>query len=110
MSRYAWPVLELPSDRPRPTVRGSCGAAEDFTVASEVTRQLKGIGRERGATLQHHAERHGREFQVRKESFALQLRQRIQDVVIARVGSCLVHLSAEYALMCGFVRYRSLLV
>ena len=37
-------------------------------------------------SYKHHAERHRREFQVRKQPFALQLRQRLQDVVFARIG------------------------
>ncbi|EOD65475.1 non-ribosomal peptide synthetase, partial [Amycolatopsis vancoresmycina] len=45
------PVLELPTDRPRPAVRGTAGATHRCTVPADVTARLAGLGRERGATL-----------------------------------------------------------
>ncbi|RSM44579.1 non-ribosomal peptide synthetase [Amycolatopsis balhimycina DSM 5908] len=45
------PALELPTDRPRPAVRGTAGAAHRFTVPAAVTARLAELGRERGATL-----------------------------------------------------------
>ncbi|WP_410590178.1 amino acid adenylation domain-containing protein [Amycolatopsis sp. lyj-23] len=47
----AVPVLELPTDRPRPAVRGTAGATHRFTVPPAVTARLAELGRERGATL-----------------------------------------------------------
>ncbi|MFF8602471.1 amino acid adenylation domain-containing protein [Streptomyces sp. NPDC015232] len=43
--------LELPTDRPRPTVRGTAGAVHDFTVPAEVLDGLHRLGRAHGATL-----------------------------------------------------------
>ncbi|MEU9985116.1 amino acid adenylation domain-containing protein [Streptomyces sp. NPDC050856] len=43
--------LELPTDRPRPTVRGTAGAVHDFAVPSEVLDGLHRLGRAHGATL-----------------------------------------------------------
>ncbi len=45
------PALELPTDRPRPAVRGTAGATHRFTVPPAVTTRLAGLGRQRGATL-----------------------------------------------------------
>jgi len=45
------PVLELPTDRPRPAVRGTAGATHRFTVPPALTARLTGLGRDRGATL-----------------------------------------------------------
>ncbi|WP_410643783.1 amino acid adenylation domain-containing protein [Amycolatopsis sp. lyj-346] len=45
------PALELPTDRPRPAVRGTAGATHRFTVPPGVTTRLTELGRERGATL-----------------------------------------------------------
>ncbi|MEU4522013.1 amino acid adenylation domain-containing protein [Amycolatopsis sp. NPDC024027] len=45
------PALELPTDRPRPAVRGTAGATHRFTVPAAVTARLAELGRERGATL-----------------------------------------------------------
>ncbi|HEY4464979.1 MAG TPA: amino acid adenylation domain-containing protein, partial [Streptosporangiaceae bacterium] len=43
--------LELPTDRPRPAVRTSSGAAHEFTVPAEVTTGLAGLARSCDATL-----------------------------------------------------------
>ncbi|MET8854209.1 amino acid adenylation domain-containing protein [Amycolatopsis sp. NPDC004625] len=45
------PALALPTDRPRPAVRGTAGATHRCTVPAAVTARLAGLGRERGATL-----------------------------------------------------------
>ncbi|OON72931.1 non-ribosomal peptide synthetase [Streptomyces tsukubensis] len=45
------PVLELPTDRPRPPVRDSAGAVHRFDLSPELTTALRGLGREHGATL-----------------------------------------------------------
>ncbi|MFC5685159.1 amino acid adenylation domain-containing protein [Amycolatopsis mediterranei] len=45
------PALELPTDRPRPAVRGTAGATHRFTVPPAVTTRLAELGRARGATL-----------------------------------------------------------
>ncbi|WP_396136899.1 MULTISPECIES: amino acid adenylation domain-containing protein [unclassified Amycolatopsis] len=44
-------ALELPTDRPRPAVRGTAGATHRFTVPPAVTTRLAELGRQRGATL-----------------------------------------------------------
>ncbi|HSF39112.1 MAG TPA: non-ribosomal peptide synthase/polyketide synthase [Thermoanaerobaculia bacterium] len=44
------PVLELPTDRPRPPVPTPEGAAEPVTVPAAVSEALKLLGRSRGAT------------------------------------------------------------
>ncbi|MGI5499875.1 non-ribosomal peptide synthase/polyketide synthase [Lentzea sp. CA-135723] len=43
--------LELPTDRPRPAVRTSAGAAHAFTVPAEVTTALRELAHERGTIL-----------------------------------------------------------
>ncbi|HWG97931.1 MAG TPA: amino acid adenylation domain-containing protein, partial [Pilimelia sp.] len=43
--------LELPTDRPRPAVRGSAGAALDFTVPADTARALRELSRRHGCTL-----------------------------------------------------------
>ncbi|MFD8820376.1 AMP-binding protein, partial [Streptomyces sp. NPDC059627] len=45
------PVLELPTDRPRPPVRSTEGGAVPFTVPAEVVDGLRKITRENGATM-----------------------------------------------------------
>src|SRR5262249_54303178 len=45
------PMLELPTDRPRPAVQSYRGARESFQVSLEVTQGLKELGRQEGATL-----------------------------------------------------------
>ncbi|MFE2945366.1 condensation domain-containing protein, partial [Streptomyces sp. NPDC059255] len=43
--------LELPTDRPRPTVRSGAGAVHTFAVPSELAAGLARLGREQGASL-----------------------------------------------------------
>uniref|UniRef100_UPI000A381205 non-ribosomal peptide synthetase n=1 Tax=Amycolatopsis kentuckyensis TaxID=218823 RepID=UPI000A381205 len=45
------PALELPTDHPRPAVRGTAGATHRCTVPPAVTTRLAELGRQRGATL-----------------------------------------------------------
>jgi amino acid adenylation domain-containing protein len=45
------PVLELPTDRPRPPIRTSIGAIERFTVDKELTNKLRTLGWQEGASL-----------------------------------------------------------
>ncbi|HSU18095.1 MAG TPA: amino acid adenylation domain-containing protein, partial [Longimicrobium sp.] len=45
------PALELPTDRPRPAVASSRGAAHGFRLPSEITRGLRSLARREGATL-----------------------------------------------------------
>jgi amino acid adenylation domain-containing protein len=43
--------LELPTDRPRPAVRSTRGAARSFTLSAELTQSLRDLGHSEGATL-----------------------------------------------------------
>jgi len=45
------PVLELPTDRPRPAVQSFRGATYEFTLGEELTAGLKGLSRSEGVTL-----------------------------------------------------------
>ncbi len=45
------PVLNLPTDRPRPPVQTYRGASYPFRLNAETNRKLKALGREHGATL-----------------------------------------------------------
>ena len=45
------PVLELPTDRPRPAVRDGAGGSVGFTVEPELVARLEELGRQHGATL-----------------------------------------------------------
>ncbi|MFD2685535.1 amino acid adenylation domain-containing protein [Streptomyces phyllanthi] len=45
------PVLDLPTDRPRPAVLSSAGAVVPFTVATATADALRRIARDNGATL-----------------------------------------------------------
>src|SRR5262249_24061320 len=45
------PVLELPSDYPRPAVQSFRGSNEEWVLAADVNAGLKGLGREHGVTL-----------------------------------------------------------
>ena len=47
----AAPVLELPTDRPRPAVPSLRGAAVSFELPGSLTEELKALGRREGATL-----------------------------------------------------------
>ncbi|MBV9775383.1 MAG: AMP-binding protein, partial [Gemmatimonadetes bacterium] len=44
------PVLELPTDRPRPAVMGSAGASVAFSLAPETADALRALARREGAT------------------------------------------------------------
>jgi acyl carrier protein len=45
------PVISLPTDRPRPSIRSFQGARRSFIIAKDVTEQLKAIARSESATL-----------------------------------------------------------
>jgi amino acid adenylation domain-containing protein/non-ribosomal peptide synthase protein (TIGR01720 family) len=45
------PVLDLPTDRPRPPVRTTAGAAYGCELPADLVRALQRLGQERGATL-----------------------------------------------------------
>ncbi|RYZ37608.1 MAG: amino acid adenylation domain-containing protein, partial [Myxococcaceae bacterium] len=45
------PVLELPTDRPRPAVRGNAGAARSFTLSPELSQGLRALAQREGASL-----------------------------------------------------------
>ncbi|MFF2014327.1 condensation domain-containing protein, partial [Streptomyces sp. NPDC058195] len=45
------PLLQLPTDRPRPLVPSYRGASWDFEVPADVCRQLRQLGQAHGATL-----------------------------------------------------------
>ncbi|MFI2353022.1 amino acid adenylation domain-containing protein, partial [Streptomyces sp. NPDC019443] len=45
------PVLELPTDRPRPPVRSAEGGMAPFTVSAETADALRALSRERGTTM-----------------------------------------------------------
>ncbi|BBC27198.1 non-ribosomal peptide synthetase [Pseudanabaena sp. ABRG5-3] len=45
------PVLELPTDRPRPPVQTFNGGAEFFEISAELTDRLKSLSKKSGATL-----------------------------------------------------------
>ncbi|MFI2352997.1 amino acid adenylation domain-containing protein [Streptomyces sp. NPDC019443] len=47
----ALPVLELPTDRPRPQTRSSEGGATGFTVPAETAKALRALSRASGATM-----------------------------------------------------------
>src|SRR6185436_7841883 len=45
------PLLELPTDRPRPTVQSSRGATRPVRLPAGLTRQMQAVSRREGATL-----------------------------------------------------------
>ena len=45
------PILEVPTDRPRPSIQSSRGSLEHFIVAEDVVRRLRELGQQEGATL-----------------------------------------------------------
>ncbi|HJP91739.1 MAG TPA: amino acid adenylation domain-containing protein [Pyrinomonadaceae bacterium] len=45
------PILELPTDRPRPPVQSFQGAKETFTISTELSEQLNLLCRQEGVTL-----------------------------------------------------------
>ncbi|MFF0526724.1 amino acid adenylation domain-containing protein, partial [Actinomadura nitritigenes] len=47
----ALPTLDLPTDRPRPAIRTTTGAAVRFTVPAPTVEQLRQLARDHGATM-----------------------------------------------------------
>ena len=47
------PVLNLPTDRPRPPIQTSRGAQHDFTVSGEMARRLRALAQSRGRDAVH---------------------------------------------------------
>jgi amino acid adenylation domain-containing protein len=45
------PILEVPTDRPRPSIQSSRGSLEHFSVAEDVVRRLREICQQEGATM-----------------------------------------------------------
>ncbi|ELS00755.1 amino acid adenylation enzyme/thioester reductase family protein [Xenococcus sp. PCC 7305] len=45
------PILQLPSDRPRPAIATYQGAVKRFTIATELSKAIKALGKQEGATL-----------------------------------------------------------
>jgi amino acid adenylation domain-containing protein/thioester reductase-like protein len=45
------PVLELPTDRPRPAIQTNNGATQSFTLSPSVTAALKNLSQQEGVTL-----------------------------------------------------------
>src|SRR5262249_6497901 len=45
------PLLELPTDRPRPPIQKFRGASHHLVLSEDLTRQIKALSREAGATL-----------------------------------------------------------
>jgi amino acid adenylation domain-containing protein len=45
------PVLELPTDRPRPPVRSADGAVTGFTIPASIAEGLRAVARDRGASM-----------------------------------------------------------
>ncbi|HVQ94814.1 MAG TPA: amino acid adenylation domain-containing protein, partial [Mycobacteriales bacterium] len=45
------PVLDLPTDRPRPPVRGTAGAVHRTDLPAELVERLAGVGQQSGGTL-----------------------------------------------------------
>ena len=45
------PILEVPTDRPRPSIQSSRGSLEHFIVAEDVVRGLSEVGKQEGATM-----------------------------------------------------------
>src|SRR5262249_52576016 len=45
------PVLDFPFDRPRPAVRGDCGAGQTFSVSPKLLEGLRALSRREGVTL-----------------------------------------------------------
>lgn len=50
-SLHGVPVLELPTDRPRPAVQTSAGSKYDFLLSKELTRALNQLSQQQGSTL-----------------------------------------------------------
>ncbi|RPI03062.1 MAG: amino acid adenylation domain-containing protein, partial [Calditrichaeota bacterium] len=45
------PILELPTDRPRPSVQTMVGANEEMIISTETTRAIRDVARQHGVTL-----------------------------------------------------------
>src|SRR5215217_3973042 len=45
------PILEVPTDRPRPSIQSSRGSLEHFIVAEDMVRRLRELGQQEGATM-----------------------------------------------------------
>ena len=76
-------------------------SSETIAVRGEIDVAQRGAG-----FVEHHAERHRHQLQMREQPLALELRQRIEYVVSRRGCGC-SHLLGVYAHLRGFVRYRS---
>ncbi|MEH1944144.1 MAG: amino acid adenylation domain-containing protein [Nostoc sp.] len=49
----ATPLLELPTDKPRPPVQTFCGATQKFQIDQNLSKQIKTFSQQSGATLFH---------------------------------------------------------
>ncbi|MEH2279378.1 MAG: amino acid adenylation domain-containing protein [Nostoc sp.] len=49
----ATPLLELPTDKPRPAVQTFCGATQEFQIDRNLSEQIKIFSQQSGATLFH---------------------------------------------------------
>lgn len=47
------PLLELPTDKPRPAVQTFCGATQEFQIDRDLSQQIKTFSQQSGATLFH---------------------------------------------------------
>ena len=47
------PLLELPTDKPRPPVQTFCGATQEFQIDPNLSKQIKTFSQQSGATLFH---------------------------------------------------------
>ena len=47
------PLLELPTDKPRPPVQTFCGATQEFKIDQNLSKQIKTFSQQSGATLFH---------------------------------------------------------
>ena len=45
------PILQLPSDRPRPAITTYRGAVKRFTISTELSKAINALGKQEGATL-----------------------------------------------------------
>ncbi|MCC5615449.1 amino acid adenylation domain-containing protein [Nostoc sp. CHAB 5836] len=49
----ATPLLELPTDKPRPPVQTFCGATQEFQIDQNLSKQIKTFSQQSGGTLFH---------------------------------------------------------
>ena len=49
----ASPLLELPTDKPRPAIQTFCGATQEFQIDQNLSKQIKIFSQQSGATLFH---------------------------------------------------------